>query len=93
MIADLELDTTTTYRSELAIARDSPHDRLLAEERRRLTLRVRGEFTEMPGLRLSVRQAARLFGVTSDIARSVLDELREASVLTCSDRDIYSLNR
>jgi hypothetical protein len=58
-----------------------------------LALRVRGEFAEMPGLRLTVPQAARLFSLAPDVARAVLDELRLASVLTCSNRGSYSLSR
>ena len=57
----------------------------------RLMRRVRGEFAEMPGLRLTVPQAARLFGIAPDVAHAVLDELRIASVLTCSNRGSYSL--
>ena len=58
-----------------------------------LTLRVRAEYVEMPGLRLTVLQAARLFGVAPEVAHAVLDDLRRASVLTCSDRGTYSLSR
>ena len=58
-----------------------------------LALRVRGEYEEMPGLRLTVAQAARLFGVAPDVAHAVLDDLHRASVPTCSDRGTYSLNR
>ena len=58
-----------------------------------LALRVRGEYAEMPGLRLTVLQAARLFGVAPDVAHAVLDDLRRASVLTCSDQGGYSVNR
>ena len=58
-----------------------------------LTLRVRAEYVEMPGLRLTVLQAARLFGVAPEVAHAVLDDLRRASVLTCSDRGTYSLIR
>jgi hypothetical protein len=50
-----------------------------------LALRFGGEFSEMPGLRLTSRQAARLFGVEADIALAVLDELRRASVLALSN--------
>jgi hypothetical protein len=45
----------------------------------------------MPGLRLTVRQAARLFSLAPDTARAVLDELRHLSVLTCSDDGRYGL--
>jgi hypothetical protein len=58
-----------------------------------LALRVRGEYVEMPGLQLTVLQAARLFGVAPDVAQAVLDDLRRVSVLTCSDRGTYSLSR
>jgi hypothetical protein len=58
-----------------------------------LALRVRGEYEEMPGLRLTVSQAARLFGVAPDVAHAVLDDLRRASVLTCSARGTYALSR
>ena len=57
-----------------------------------LALRVRGEFTEMPGLRLTLNQAARLFSLPTLVALDVLDELREAAVLTYSN-DAYSLRR
>ena len=57
----------------------------------RLAVRVHGEYREMPGLRLTVRQAARLFGVAADAADAVLDELRRASILTRADDGAFSL--
>lgn len=66
---------------------------VLAEATPALAARVRGEYEEMPGLRLTVAQAARLFGVSPDVAHAVLDDLRRASVLTCSNRGTYSLRR
>ena len=45
----------------------------------------------MPGLRLTVRQAARLFGIPPDIAQVVLHNLRRASVLALSSDGAYSL--
>jgi hypothetical protein len=41
----------------------------------RLELRVRGEFYEMPGLRLTLEQASRLFNVESAECAAVLDRL------------------
>ena len=58
-----------------------------------LALRVRGEYREMPGLRLTVRQAARLFDVAPEVAHAVLDDLLRASVLRRSDGGTYSLVR
>jgi hypothetical protein len=67
--------------------------RVSAEAVAALALRVRGEYEEMPGLRLTVMQAARLFGVAPDVARAVLDHLQRARVLRCSERGRYSLSR
>jgi hypothetical protein len=58
-----------------------------------LALRVRGEYGEMPGLQLTVPQAARLFGVAPDVAHSVLEHLRYAAVLHYTDRGQYALKR
>ena len=59
----------------------------------RLTHRVRGEYAEMPGLRLTVPQAARLFSLAPDVAELVLDALREDAVLHLSPEGTYSLRR
>jgi len=56
-----------------------------------LAVRVHGEYREMPGLRLTMRQAARLFSVAPDVADAVLQELLRASILARSDDDAFSL--
>jgi len=43
--------------------------------------RVRSEFTEMPGLRLTPAQATRLWGLERDAARRVIDALIDSSFL------------
>ena len=58
-----------------------------------LAIRVRGEFTEMPGLRLTLPQAARLFSLPTIVADEVLHELCQASVLKYSTDGLYSLNQ
>jgi hypothetical protein len=58
-----------------------------------LARRVRGEYVEMPGLRLTASQAARLLSLPSNVAYDVLEELRHAAVLTRSADGMYSLNR
>jgi hypothetical protein len=65
------------------------HDDTTARE---LARRVRGEFMEMPGLRLNVPQAQRLWGLDAVRCEAVLDELVEGGVLTRSERG-YSLRR
>jgi len=43
--------------------------------------RVRGEFNEMPGLQLTIPQAARLLGIEKDACRDVIDTLVASSFL------------
>jgi hypothetical protein len=47
----------------------------------RLLERVRGEFIEMPGLRLTPAQAARLWHLESAVCEQVIDRLVRASFL------------
>lgn len=47
----------------------------------RLLLRVRGEYLEMPGLRLTLPQAARLWGLDQGLALALLEALVEAGFL------------
>lgn len=43
--------------------------------------RIRNEFIEMPGLRLTVRQAARLWGLEASACENVIDVLLRAAFL------------
>lgn len=43
--------------------------------------RVRGEFNEMPGLQLTVPQAARLLGIEQEACKNVIDTLVASSFL------------
>jgi hypothetical protein len=49
--------------------------------RHALLCRIHGEFEEMPGLSLTLGQAARLFGLPPGIASRILDRLTDARVL------------
>jgi len=53
-------------------------------------LRVRGEFLEMPGLRLTRAQAQRLWGLDEGTCVEALRALVEARFLCRNDLDIYS---
>ena len=53
----------------------------LPEHLTALAVRLHGEYREMPGLRLTVRQAARLFGTGPDVAATLLDHLRRSRIL------------
>jgi len=58
-----------------------------------LAARVHGEYREMPGLRLTVPQAARLFNLVPAAAEAVLHELRRASILARSHDGMFFLAR
>jgi hypothetical protein len=47
---------------------------------------IRGEFNEMPGMRLTMAQACRLWGLTPDVAQAVIRSLVFGGVLTFDDR-------
>jgi hypothetical protein len=46
-----------------------------------LVERVRGEFNEMPGLQLTIAQAARLWGMDLRACRDVIDALVDTAFL------------
>jgi Fic family protein len=54
-----------------------------------LTDRVRGEFLEMPGLRLTPAQASRLWAVDRATSERILDELKSAGFLARTREGAY----
>ena len=52
--------------------------------------RVRAEFLEMPGLRLTAAQVGRLFGVKADVCKDVLDALVDAKFLRARPDGTYA---
>jgi hypothetical protein len=58
----------------------------LAMDLHRLVHRVRSEFNEMPGLQLTLPQAARLWGLDQEASRLVIDALVEGSFLRWTAR-------
>lgn len=53
--------------------------------------RVRGEFLEMPGLRLRLDQAQRLWGLDRHTCEDLLSSLVDAKFLSRRADDAYSL--
>lgn len=51
--------------------------------------RIRAEYQEMPGMRLTVQQVERLSGVESSICRCVLDDLARAQFLRADSDGTY----
>ena len=58
-------------------------------QRQALVRRLIAEFDEMPGLRLSLAQASRLFGVTQAAAVRILTELTRAGALCRNANNLY----
>jgi hypothetical protein len=54
-------------------------------ELERIVYRIREEFREMPGLRLTPAQATRLWGMEQDDCRKVIDVLVAAEYLRWTD--------
>ena len=52
-----------------------PRERRDIAARTALVNRVRGEFSEMPGLSITLAQATRLFGLRKDVCDRVLNQL------------------
>ena len=57
-----------------------------------LAQRVRGEFMEMPGLRLTLPEAQRLWALDSVLCEAVLNALVDAGCLTCT-HGVFALRR
>jgi len=55
-----------------------------------LVTRIRGEYLEMPGLRLTFEQAQRLFGVERMLCKTVLHALVEAKFLCVTPNGAYA---
>lgn len=51
--------------------------------------RIRGEFHEMPGMRLSFEQAARLWALDRHTCEAALQRLLDAGFLLRDDRGLY----
>lgn len=60
------------------------------DENLELHLRVLAEFREMPGLRLTLPQAARLFGLEPTRCQQVLRVLVDAGCLAMDGKDFAS---
>ena len=57
---------------------------------RHILNRVRSEFIEMPGLRLRIDQAQRLFTLEKAVCEHVLHSLVEAKFLTRFENEVYA---
>ena len=58
-----------------------------------LVRRIRGEYLEMPGLRLTARQAQRLFGLDATICEEVLAGLLQSGFLSRTVDGMFRLTQ
>jgi DNA-binding IclR family transcriptional regulator len=61
-------------------------------DKQQMLNRVRGEFLEMPGLRLRVEQAQRLWGLDRSTCEELLASLVDAKFLSRRSGGVYGLN-
>jgi len=55
-----------------------------------LELRIRGEYREMPGMRLKIEQAMRLWSLDRPTCQEALDDLARQGFLTRDDTGRYA---
>ena len=67
-------------------------DRRNQRSRDALVTRVVAEFQEMPCLRLTGRQAQRLFDLRADVCQRLLGALLRDGTLACDSEERYRLN-
>ncbi len=66
-----------------------PVERRNLAARQRLLGRIRSEFSEMPGLSLTLAQAGRMFGLTHDACARILSGLAGEGLLRRHDDGTY----
>jgi len=76
--------TTTLGRRAYAVDRRAPSNRQMSTD----MARIRNEYVEMPGLALTLRQAARLWGLSENRSAVLLSMLVETGFLIC-DKTVY----
>ena len=71
------------------LARTGQNDRRDGDARMRLLQRVKSEFSEMPGLRLTREQATRLWSLPAEVCDRLFTELERGGYLRRLDDGAY----
>jgi DNA-binding IclR family transcriptional regulator len=74
-----------------AVARLTLPERRNVTARTTLLRRIRSEFEEMPGLSLTLAQAAKLFGVPPEVCSRILAQFAEEGLLSLTINRRYTL--
>ena len=77
--------TATLPRRASGVDRRKPSDRQMSSD----VARIRNEYVEMPGLVLTLPQAARLWGLSESRSALLLSMLVEAGFLICDKKTVY----
>ena len=77
--------TATSTRRVLGVDRRKPSDRPMSRD----MARIRNEYVEMPGLVLTLPQAARLWSLSESRSELLLSLLVEAGFLICDKKTVY----
>jgi hypothetical protein len=77
--------TATLTRPAPAVDRRKPSDRLMSSD----VARIRKEYLEMPGLVLTLPQAARLWAMSENRSALLLSMLVETGFLLCEEKTVY----
>ena len=82
------MNSTTTATSTcrvLGVDRRKPPDRPMSRD----MARIRNEYVEMPGLVLTLQEAARLWSLSESRSQLLLSLLVEAGFLICDKKTVY----
>jgi hypothetical protein len=77
--------TATSTRRASGVDRRKPSDRPMSRD----VARIRNEYVEMPGLILTLPQAARLWSLSESRSELLLSMLVEAGFLICDKKTVY----
>jgi hypothetical protein len=83
------LTLNPSMQNQAAGPRVEPSSELSSSE----TARIRAEYVEMPGLSLTARQAARLWGLGTRRSEQVLAMLVNSGFLLCDRQGLYRRRR
>jgi hypothetical protein len=77
--------TTATLPRPFGVDRRKPSDQQMSND----VARIRNEYIEMPGLALTLPQAARLWGLSESRSALLLSMLVETGFLICDKTTVY----
>ena len=87
------MNTTLAPPTSASTVSGVPHSKQLDVSVSADLARIRGEYVEMPGLVLTLSQAARLWGFSGRRAAELLTVLVDSGFLACDKKAVYRRRR